>query len=448
MGFTADSSVKRPRNKCALASVRVSDGSTPRFLQGPFEFEGNGLDKPSLIDESLRYVVPAGAVTQPVYFRGAGRRRQRHGRRPLRRGDPRARRRRAVRITVFGDEPHGNYNRIMLSRCWPARTTRTTSPQQPRLVRRQRRRAARRRPGRPDRPAPKLVHADDGTVTPTTTWSSPPAATVVHPADDRVVHGRRRRCCPASSASAPSTTPGRCSTPPAHRTGGGHRRRPARAGGRPRRCRTTGCTSTLVHAGPHLMNAQLDAEAGAILRSSVESLGIAVHLDVRATEVRPGPGSRGVVLADGRRLDCDLLVVAAGIRPNRRRRPVGAEVERAIVVDDQLRTDDPDIYASASAPSTAARSTAWSPRCGSRPRCSPTSLTGTDPTPSTTAPDGDEAQGRRRRRRRDGRQHPRAGRRRVPRHLRAGAGCTSRWSSATTSWSAPPCSATPARSRS
>jgi hypothetical protein len=48
----------------------VSDGSTPRFLQGSFQFEGSGFDKPSLIDESLRYVVPAGAVTQPVYFRG------------------------------------------------------------------------------------------------------------------------------------------------------------------------------------------------------------------------------------------------------------------------------------------------------------------------------------------------------------------------------------------
>src|SRR5215207_6400385 len=70
MGFMADLSTKRPGNICALASVRVSDGSTPRFLQGPFEFEGNGLDKPTPIDESLRYVVPAGAVTQPVYFRG------------------------------------------------------------------------------------------------------------------------------------------------------------------------------------------------------------------------------------------------------------------------------------------------------------------------------------------------------------------------------------------
>jgi hypothetical protein len=48
----------------------MSDGSTPVFLQGPFEFEGNGLAKPSLIDESLRYTVPAGSTTQPVYFRG------------------------------------------------------------------------------------------------------------------------------------------------------------------------------------------------------------------------------------------------------------------------------------------------------------------------------------------------------------------------------------------
>lgn len=48
----------------------MSDGSNPRFLQGAFEFQGNGLDKPALIDESLRYVVPPGAVTQPVYFRG------------------------------------------------------------------------------------------------------------------------------------------------------------------------------------------------------------------------------------------------------------------------------------------------------------------------------------------------------------------------------------------
>jgi hypothetical protein len=48
----------------------VNDSSSPRFLQGVFEFEGKGLDAPSLIDASLSYTVPAGSTTQPVYFRG------------------------------------------------------------------------------------------------------------------------------------------------------------------------------------------------------------------------------------------------------------------------------------------------------------------------------------------------------------------------------------------
>lgn len=66
----AESLWKQIGNICALASGRVSDGSTPRFLQGSFDFEGNGLHKPLPIDDSLRYAVPAGCVTQPVYFRG------------------------------------------------------------------------------------------------------------------------------------------------------------------------------------------------------------------------------------------------------------------------------------------------------------------------------------------------------------------------------------------
>ncbi|ANI40552.1 hypothetical protein [Mycolicibacterium vaccae] len=47
----------------------MTDGSRPQFLQGAFTFEGGGYDKPVPID-APRYVVPAGAVTQPVYFRG------------------------------------------------------------------------------------------------------------------------------------------------------------------------------------------------------------------------------------------------------------------------------------------------------------------------------------------------------------------------------------------
>ena len=48
----------------------MTDSSTAKFLQGVFTFEGKGFDVPLLLDPSLRYVVPVGAVSQPVYFRG------------------------------------------------------------------------------------------------------------------------------------------------------------------------------------------------------------------------------------------------------------------------------------------------------------------------------------------------------------------------------------------
>ena len=48
----------------------MPDSSSPQFLQGIFEFEGKGLHNPFLLDSSLSYVVPPGATTQPVYFRG------------------------------------------------------------------------------------------------------------------------------------------------------------------------------------------------------------------------------------------------------------------------------------------------------------------------------------------------------------------------------------------
>lgn len=48
----------------------MPDSSTPRFLQGIFEFDGKGLASPFLLDSVLRYVVPPGSTTQPVYFRG------------------------------------------------------------------------------------------------------------------------------------------------------------------------------------------------------------------------------------------------------------------------------------------------------------------------------------------------------------------------------------------
>ena len=95
------------------------------------------------------------------------------------------------------------------------------------------------------------------------------------------------------------------------------------------------------------MNAQLDDAAGVILRRSVENIGITVHTEKRTTRVLSEGGSiTGIAFADGTEVACDMLVVSAGIRPNvGLAQRAGLTVERAIVVDDHMRSiDDDDIY--------------------------------------------------------------------------------------------------------
>ena len=109
-----------------------------------------------------------------------------------------------------------------------------------------------------------------------------------------------------------------------------------------------GLTVDVVHAGPTLMNAQLDDTAGAILRKSVQDIGIRVHTEKRTTEVLTDDEGRlsGIKFLDGSSIVCDMLVIAAGIRPNvGLAQRAGLTVERAIVVDDHMRSiDDDAIY--------------------------------------------------------------------------------------------------------
>ena len=164
--------------------------------------------------------------------------------------------------------------------------------------------------------------------------------------------------------------------------GGRDRRRPARSGGRPRAAdaRPRGRRGARRQ---HLMNAQLGRGRR---RDPAAQHGRARHRRVHRQPDHRGAGVRtrvtGVKLA---RPDRDRLRhgrVAAGIRPNtdlaadqrlhRRARDRG---RRPDAHARRRRTSTP----SASACSTAARSTAWSRRCGSRPWCWPTTITGADP---------------------------------------------------------------------
>jgi nitrite reductase (NADH) large subunit len=102
----------------------------------------------------------------------------------------------------------------------------------------------------------------------------------------------------------------------------------------------------VVHIGASLMSAQLDAQAAALLKAQIERMGIHVHLNKSTTAVLGEDCVTGLAFADGTSLACDMVVISAGIRPNAEiAKECGLAVERAIVVDDQMRSvTDPDIY--------------------------------------------------------------------------------------------------------
>ena len=97
---------------------------------------------------------------------------------------------------------------------------------------------------------------------------------------------------------------------------------------------------------PTLMERQLDAAAGELLQRDLDARGIAFFTDGQTEEILGTDKAEGVQLADGRRIPADLVVLAIGIRPNiDLARAAGLDVNRGILVGDDMRTSDPDIYA-------------------------------------------------------------------------------------------------------
>jgi nitrite reductase (NADH) large subunit len=107
-----------------------------------------------------------------------------------------------------------------------------------------------------------------------------------------------------------------------------------------------GMAVAVVHLMPTLMERQLDAAAGALLLRSLDERGIEFFLNSQAEEIVGTGRAEAVVLADGRRLPADLVVLAIGIRPNvELARAAALDVNRGILVGDDMATSDADIYA-------------------------------------------------------------------------------------------------------
>ncbi len=107
-----------------------------------------------------------------------------------------------------------------------------------------------------------------------------------------------------------------------------------------------GSQVTVVHLMDRLMERQLDARAADMLKNAVEARGITVHLNAETVGIRGKGRAQAVALKDGRQLEADLVVVAAGIRPSIDLAcTADLRTDRGILVDDYLQTSRPGIHA-------------------------------------------------------------------------------------------------------
>ncbi|MBV9819266.1 MAG: molybdopterin-dependent oxidoreductase, partial [Solirubrobacterales bacterium] len=110
--------------------------------------------------------------------------------------------------------------------------------------------------------------------------------------------------------------------------------------------RARGVDVAVVHLADRLMERQLDRPGALLLQRTVEALGIEVLLETEAKAIAGNGTASAVILRDGRELPAELVVVAAGVAPEvELARDAGLEVQRGIVVDDELRTSHSGVYA-------------------------------------------------------------------------------------------------------
>jgi nitrite reductase (NADH) large subunit len=243
-------------------------------------------------------------------------------------------------ITVFGAEPHGNYNRIMLSpllagdkqvddimlhtRAWYADNGITLHAGDP-VVKIDRRR--------------RFVHSQAGLEVPydrllLATGSAP----FIIPVPGHQLAGvvGFRDLADVATMLAAATRGAQAVV-----IGGGLLGLEA-ANALQRR----GMYVTVVHATASLMNQQLDPPAAALLKTALEDKGLHFRMAAQTTRILGDLCVEGVQFADGSTLPAELVVMAAGVRPNiALAQSAGLYAERAIVVDDTLQTYDPRIYA-------------------------------------------------------------------------------------------------------
>ncbi len=107
-----------------------------------------------------------------------------------------------------------------------------------------------------------------------------------------------------------------------------------------------GMDVSVIHIAPTLMERQLDETAGKLLQKELEKQGMKFLLEASTAEIYGEERVEGLKFKDGSQLEADLVVMAVGIKPNISLAvESGLDVNRGIIVNDFLQTNIPNVYA-------------------------------------------------------------------------------------------------------
>ena len=102
----------------------------------------------------------------------------------------------------------------------------------------------------------------------------------------------------------------------------------------------------VVVKSPQVLSQMVDTDAARIIASLLEKNGIEIMTDVTAKEILGKEHVKGILLDNGRKLECQLVIIGKGVKPNTELAgKCGIKVENGIVVDKFLQTSDKNIFA-------------------------------------------------------------------------------------------------------
>lgn len=106
-----------------------------------------------------------------------------------------------------------------------------------------------------------------------------------------------------------------------------------------------GLNVTVLERNDRILNRQLDVNGSAILEDIVKEAGVTIRKFASSKEIVGDENVTGVLLEDGETISADLVIISTGVKSNCEFASPDIEVKKAIVVNNKMETNVPDVYA-------------------------------------------------------------------------------------------------------